>query len=171
MTDLIGAVSLAGRFDAGGAIVAGLVGGLAFLIVVTMGYAVGMTRMNFLYILGSMLTPKAPRSTVYAIGLGIHAMASAGFGLVHAGILHAIGVTSVAQAAGWDLLIGGVHGLLVLIALPMVLELMHPLVHQGEIERPGIALTGFGAMTPIGSLAAHVAFGVVTGALYATFVL
>jgi hypothetical protein len=48
---------------------------------------------------------------------------------------------------------------------------MHPLVRRGEIERPGIALTGFGAMTPIGSLAAHVAFGVVTGALYATFVL
>jgi hypothetical protein len=169
--ELIGAVSIAGRFNAGGAIVAGLVGGLAFLIVVTMGYAVGMTRMNFLYILGSMLAPKSPRSTVYAIGLGVHAMASAAFGLVHAGILHAIGVTSVGQAAGWDLLIGGVHGLLVLIVLPMALEMMHPLVRRGEIERPRIALTGFGTMTPIGSLAAHVAFGVVTGALYAAFVL
>jgi hypothetical protein len=169
--ELIGAVSIAGQFNAGGAIVAGLAGGLAFLIVVTMGYSVGMTRMNFLYILGSMLAPKSPRSTVYAIGLGVHAMASAAFGLVHAGILHAIGVTSVGQAAGWDLLIGGVHGLLVLMVLPMALEMMHPLVRRGEIERPRIALTGFGAMTPIGSLAAHVAFGVVTGALYAAFVL
>jgi hypothetical protein len=169
--ELIGAVSIAGRFNAGGAIVAGLVGGLAFLIVVTMGYAVGMTRMNFLYILGSMLAPKSPRSTVYAIGLGVHAMASAAFGLVHAGILHAIGVTSVGQAAGWDLLIGGVHGLLVLMVLPMALEMMHPLVRRGEIERPGIALSGFGTMTPIESLAAHVAFGVVTGALYAALVL
>ncbi len=39
------------------------------------------------------------------------------------------------------------------------------------MERPGVALTGFGAMTPIDSLMAHLAFGVVTGALYATIVL
>jgi len=32
-------------------------------------------------------------------------------------------------------------------------------------------LTGFGALTPIGSLMAHLAFGVVTGALYAAIVL
>lgn len=169
--ELIGAVSLTGRFQAGSAIVAGLVGGLAFLMVVTLGLAVGMTRMNFLYVLGSMLAPKAPRSTVYAVGLAVHAMASAAFGLVHAGILHGIGVTSVGHAAGWDLLIGGIHGLLVLMVLPMALEFMHPLIRRGEIERPRVALTGFGALTPIGSLMAHLAFGVVTGALYAAIVL
>jgi hypothetical protein len=169
--ELIGTGSLAGSFSAGAAIVAGLVGGLAFLAVVTMGLAIGMTRMNFLHILGSMLAPKASRSTAYAVGLVVHAMASAVFGLLHAGVLHAIGVSSVGQAAGWDLLIGAVHGLMVLVALPMALEMMHPLVRRGEIERPRVALTGFGPMTPIGSLAAHVAFGVVTGALYAAIVL
>ncbi len=168
---VIGAASLAGHFQTGSAIVAGLVGGFAFLMVVTMGLAVGMTRMNFLYVLGSMLAPKSPRSTVYTLGLAIHAMASAAFGLVHAGILHAIGVTSVGQAAGWDLLIGGVHGLVVLMVLPMALELMHPLVRRGEIERPRIALTGFGSGTPIGSLMAHIVFGAVTGAIYAAIVL
>jgi hypothetical protein len=68
-------------------------------------------------------------------------------------------------------LIGGVHGLLVLMALPMALEMMHPLVHSGQIESSRTALTGFGAGTPIGSLAAHVAFGVLTGVLYAAIVL
>ena len=169
--DLIGAASLAGHFEAGSAIVAGLVGGLAFLMVVTMGLAVGMTRMNFLYVLGSMLAPKAPRSTAYAVGVAVHAIASAVFGLVHAGILHAIGMTSIGQAAGWDLLIGGIHGLLVLMILPMALELMHPLVRRGEMERPRFALTGFGAGTPVGSLVAHLVFGLVTGAIYAAVVL
>ncbi len=169
--DLIGAASLAGHFQAGSAIVAGLVGGLAFLMVVTMGLAVGMTRMNFLYVLGSMLAPKARRSTVFAVGLAVHAMASAAFGLVYAGILDAIGVTSVGQAAGWGLLIGAIQAALVLMVLPMALELMHPLIHRGEIERPRVALTGFGAMTPVGSLMAHLAFGVVTAAIYAAIVL
>lgn len=168
---LIGAASPAEHFQAGSAVVAGLVGGLAFLVVVTMGLASGMTRMNFLYILGSMLAPKAPRSTVYALGSAVHAAASAVFGLVYAGILHAIGVTSVGRAAAWGLLIGGVQGLLVLMVLPMGLGLMHPLVRRGELERPRAALTGFGVMTPAGSLLAHLAFGVVTGALYAAIVL
>lgn len=59
----------------------------------------------------------------------------------------------------------------ILVIMPMMLTTMHPLVRKGELERPGVALTGFGAMTPVGSLMAHAAFGVVTGAIYAAAVL
>lgn len=165
------AASLAGNFDAGAALGAGVLGGLAFLMVVTMGLAVGMTRMNFLEVLGTMMTPNGSRATVYGVGLMAHLMASAGFGLAHAGVLHAIGVTSVGQAAGWDLAIGAAHGAVVLLVLPMMLSAMHPLVRRQAMDAPGVALTGFGPGTPIGSLMAHVVFGLVVGAVYASAVL
>jgi hypothetical protein len=168
---VLAAASLTGNYDAGSAIVAGLIGGIAFLLVVYMGLGVGMTRMNFLHLLGSMVAPRSSRSTAYAIGLVVHLMLSAVFGLVHAGLLTAIGVSSVGSAAAWDLLIGAVHGVAVLIVLPMMLSMAHPLVRSGELDRPGVALVGYGAMTPAGSLMAHVAFGVVTGAIYAASVL
>jgi hypothetical protein len=160
-------ISLAGHYSAGWAITAGLAGGIAFLTVVYMGRAIGMTRMNFLEMLGTMVAPNGSKTAVYGIGLMAHLMMSAVFGLAHAGILHAIGVTSVGQAAEWDLLIGGVHGILILAMLPMVLTLMHPLVRKHAMEQPGVAMTGFGKGTPIGSLMAHLVFGVVTGAIYA----
>jgi hypothetical protein len=163
--------TLAGNFDAGAAIGAGVLGGLALLAVVTMGRAVGMTRMNLLEVLGTMMTPNASKSTVYGVGLMAHLVASAAFGLVHAGLLHAIGVTSVGEAVGWDVALGAAHGVVVLIALPMMLSVMHPLVRKNAMDSPGLALTGFGAGTPIGSLMAHVAFGLVTGAVYAGVVI
>jgi hypothetical protein len=53
--------TLAGHFTAGWAAAGGLAGGLAFLIVVYLGLAVGMTRMNFLDVLGTMFSPKTRR--------------------------------------------------------------------------------------------------------------
>jgi len=168
---VLAATTLTGNYRAGAAILSGLVGGLVFLMVVYMGLGVGMTRMNFLRMLGTMLVPRANNAVVYGTGFAIHMMFSAIFGLVHAGILTAIGVTSVGQAAGWDAVIGAVHGAAVLVALPVMLTMAHPLVRRGELEAPGVALVGYGSMTPLGSLMAHVAFGLVTGALYAAVVL
>jgi hypothetical protein len=169
--NVLAAANLGGNYAAGAAILAGLVGGLAFLAVVYMGLGSGMTRMNFLTLLGSMMAPKASRGATYAIGFVIHLMASAAFGLVHAGILTAIDVDSVGAAAGWDVVIGAVHGVGVLVVLPMMLTMAHPLVRSGDLERPGALLTGFGSMTPVGSLAAHVVFGLVVGSIYAGIVL
>lgn len=169
--DVLGATSLAGNFTAGAAIGAGLVGGLVFLVVVYMGLASGMTRMNLLAMLGSMMAPRATKAASYAIGFVIHMMLSAAFGLIHAASLTALDVTSVGSAAAWDVLIGAVHGVVVLIVMPPMLVMAHPLVRSGDLERPGALLTGFGTMTPMGSLLAHVAFGLVTGAIYAGTVL
>lgn len=118
-----------------------------------------------------MFAPSGSKKTVYGIGLTIHLMMSAGFGLAHAALLQAIGVTSIAQGAGWDLAIGAGHGLVILAVLPMILTAMHPLVRKHAMEQPGVALAGFGSGTPIGSLMAHAVFGVVTGAVYAAAVL
>lgn len=171
MNALFAATSLSGQFTVGWALLAGVLGGLAFLAVVMMGRAVGMTRMNFLEVVGTMLVPAGSKATVYGTGLAVHLMASAGFGVAHVGLLHAIGITSVGQAAGWDLVLGMAHGVLILAMLPAALTLMHPLVRKHAMDRPGVALTGFGPGTPIGSLMAHVAFGLVVGSVYAAAVL
>ncbi len=168
---LIAATSLGGNFQAGAAILAGLIGGIAFLVVVYMGLGIGMTRMDLLRMLGTMMAPKSSSAGAYVLGFVIHMMLSAAFGLAHAGILTALDVATVGSAAAWDLLIGAVHGAAVLIALPIMLDMAHPLVRRGELERPGVALMGFGTMTPVGSLMAHVVFGLVTGAIYAGIVL
>ncbi len=165
------ATSLAGNYQAASAIVAGLVGGLAFLAVVYMGLGVGMTRMDLLSLLGSMMTSRASGAATYAVGFLVHMTLSAVFGLVHAGILTAIGVTSVGQTALWDLVVGAIHGGLILVILPVMLTVAHPLVRGGQLAQPGVALVGYGSMTPAGSLLAHGAFGLVMGALYAAAVL
>ncbi|HYV01250.1 MAG TPA: hypothetical protein VEM93_02770 [Actinomycetota bacterium] len=63
--DLFGFSTLAGHFSPGWGAAAGIAGGLAFLAVVYMGLGSGMTRMNFLHILGTMMVPRASRKAAH----------------------------------------------------------------------------------------------------------
>ena len=166
MTTPILAVSLAGNFEAGTAIWAGLVGAVAMLVVIYMGRAVGMTSMDLLRTLGTMVVPKASDSVVYGVGLMMHLMMGAAFGLAHVGLLHAVGPTTDAAATGYGALFGGLHGSGVALMMPAMLMAMHPLVRSGDMPKPGMAMTGLGKMTPIGIVMAHAVFGLVTGAIY-----
>lgn len=169
--NVLGAAALAANYEVWPAIVAGLIGGIAFLIVVSVGREVGMTQMDFLHMLGSMAAPRASRGVVQVIGLGVHLMMSVLFGLVYAGLLTVTDASNVAVAVVWGLLFGLVHGLVVLVVLPVALSMAHPLVRSGALERPGVAMVGYGSMTPAGSVMAHIAFGAVTAAIYAASVL
>jgi hypothetical protein len=164
------ALELAGNYNAGGAIAAGIVGSLAMLMVIYGGRAMGMTSMDLLKTLGTMVSPKADGQKVYGIGLMVHLMMGAALGLAHAGVLHAIGPSSDGGALGWGIVIGLVHGAIVTVVMPMMLTMGHPLVKSGEMPTPGQLMTGFGKMTPMGMLMAHAVFGLVTGYLYALFV-
>ncbi len=161
----------AGTFDAGSAIVAGLVGALAMLIVMYGGKAMGMTSMDLLRTLGTMIAPRADKAIVYAVGLMVHLMMGAAFGLVHVGILHVLGPSSEAAAAGLGLAIGLVHGLMMVGVMPVMVNMAHPLVRSGDMPAPGTAMTGYGKMTPMGMVLAHGVFGLVTGAVYAALVI
>ena len=100
----------------------------------------------------------------------MHLMMGAVFGLVHAGLLHLVDPSSDAAAFGWGALFGGVHGVMVALTMPVMLTMMHPLVRSGEMPQPGFAMTRFGKMTPAGIVMAHIAFGVVAGAIYVAIV-
>lgn len=160
------AVSLAGNFELGAAIGAGLAGAVAMLAVIYAGRAMGMTSMDLLRMLGTMVAPNASNTTVYGIGLMMHLMMGAAFGLVHAGLLHAVAPTSDGAVAGYGALFGLGHGAMVVAMMPIMLTMAHPLVRSGDLPAPGVAMTGMGKMTPMGMLMAHVVFALVTGAIY-----
>lgn len=160
------ATELAGNYSIGWALLAGVIGAMAMLPVIYGGLAMGMTKMDLLRTLGSMVQPKGSDATIYGIGLMMHAMMGAAFGLVHAGLLHAFDPSSGGAAVGLGILIGAVHGMIVTGVMPMMLTMGHPLVKDGTITAPGPAMTGFGKMTPMGLVVAHVAYGLVTGAIY-----
>ena len=164
------AVSLAGNFEAGTAIWAGLVGAVAMLAVIYMGLASGMTSMDLLRTLGTMAVPRASNPVVYGVGLMMHLMMGAAFGLVHAGLLHAVDPGSDGAATGYGALFGGIHGIGVAVMMPIMLTMMHPLVRSGDMPAPGVAMTGLGKMTPMGIVMAHVVFGLVAGAIYVAVV-
>lgn len=65
--DTIGtlALDLSGNYDAGAAILSGIVSAIAILAVIDGGRAMGMTRMDLLRTLGTMVAPRAhPRRPV-----------------------------------------------------------------------------------------------------------
>ncbi len=166
MTGIILALSLSGNYDPAAAVLAGLVGAVAMLAVIYGGRAMGMTTMDLLRTLGTMVAPDASKQTAYGIGLMMHLMMGAAFGLVHAGILTAFDPTTNGAATFLGFVLGVVHGLIITMILPMMLTMAHPLVRRGDIAQPGLALTGFGAMTPVGVTMAHGVFGLVAGAIY-----
>ncbi|MFQ5557597.1 MAG: hypothetical protein ACE5GB_08850 [Acidimicrobiales bacterium] len=160
------ATDLAGNYSAGWAILAGIIGAMAMLVVIYGGRAMGMTSMDLLRTLGTMVQPRGSTNLVYGIGLMMHAMMGAAFGLVHAGLLHAFDPSSGGAGAGLGILIGAVHGVIVTGGMPTMLTMGHPLVKDGTVSAPGPAMTGFGKMTPMGMVLAHVVYGLVTGAIY-----
>lgn len=155
----------------GTAVAAGLVGGAAMLIPMYMGKASGMTSMDLLKMLGSMVAPKGSAGVQYGVGAMMHAMMSAVFGVIHATVLVAVDPLTVGAAVGWDALFGAVHGVMVIAALPVMVAAMHPLVKAGEMTAPGVGMQNYGRLTPVGALMGHVVFGLVAGGIYASAVL
>ncbi len=69
------------------------------LAVIYGGRAMGMTSMDLLHTLGSMVSPNAAKGVTYGIGLMMHLMMGAIFGLIEAGLLHAADPSSEGAAA------------------------------------------------------------------------
>ncbi len=170
MQSAVLAIDLAGAYDPGIAVLAGVVGAVAMLMVIYGGRAMGMTSMDLLRTLGTMIKPHGSDTSARAIGLMMHLMMGAGFGLVHAGLLHAANPSSEGAATAAGALFGLVHGALVVAMMPVMLQMAHPLVAAGDIPAPRVAMTGFGKLTPVGMVMAHVVFGLVAGWIYTAVV-
>lgn len=155
------------EWDAGAAVIAGLVGTAVMTMVLYMGIAM-MPRqmtMNILYMEGSMMTRSV--GPAYVVGAMMHLGMGIAFAIIHTALYGAFNLES--GLAGWGLLFGGAHWLVVGMGLGM-LPTMHPLMRSGEMEAPG----AFAIRSPIGTrmgfFMLHLIFGLVVGLVYEAFV-
>ncbi len=166
-------------FEAGSAVLAGLIGGgvMAAVLYMAMIAMPRQMKMNMFMLLGSMMLPVGV--TAFLAGAMVHAGMSVVFGLIHAAVFSIAGIDSA--HAAWGLVFGLVHWGIVGMALGM-LPLMHPrLRHEGPrlvhaaggnphpeqlLDPPGFYALGYPPMTAAGFLMLHLLFGVIFGALY-----
>lgn len=145
-----------------GAMACGAIGALAFLLFSMMGKRTGLTRMDMLDLLGSMLAP--PHSNISRMtGFIIHEIDGALLG-----VAYAYGLMFKAWPVNWGTgLVWGVIVWALALVLMSSIGALHPAIRNHMEEDPGTAAINFGRMTPIGSLFGHAIYGVVLGILYA----
>jgi len=146
-------------------------GFLATIVLTTISagtQGLGLTRMNFPYMLGSILTPDRDRAKLY--GFWVHVAAGLVFSLIYVWIFQSLG------KAGWwrGALIGICHGIFVLVVIMSLLPGLHPRMaseqHGPEahnlLEPPGFLALHYGLQTPLSILLSHAVFGAILGAFY-----
>jgi hypothetical protein len=146
-------------------------GFLATIVLTTISagaQGLGLTRMNFPYVLGSMLTPARDRAKLY--GFCVHLATGLAFSLIYVWIFQSLG------KAGWwrGSIIGVCHGIVVLVVIMSLLPGLHPRMaseqHGPEahnmLEPPGFLALHYGVQTPVAILLSHAVFGAILGAFY-----
>ena|SRR5437868_8033165 len=149
-----------------------LLWGFLATIVLTMISAatqgLGLTRMNFPYMLGTIVTPDRDRAKLY--GFIIHVVIGWIFSFFYVLIFQSLG------AAGWwrGIIIGLFHAFFVLIIIMGLLPAFHPGMAseqhgpeaQNLLEPPGFLALHYGVRTPVAVLLSHAIFGAILGTFY-----
>ncbi|MGB7135925.1 MAG: hypothetical protein WBD46_11595 [Acidobacteriaceae bacterium] len=128
----------------------------------------GLTRISFPQILGTIFT--GDRDKAKLCGLGTHLILGLVYSLLYVAIFQALG------KAGWwrGGLIGIIHGLFVLLVVMKILPGLHPRMASEQygptakrvLEPPGFMALHYGVQTPVAVLLSHMAFGVILGVFY-----
>ncbi|HLV60676.1 MAG TPA: hypothetical protein VKY51_04670 [Fredinandcohnia sp.] len=129
-----------------------------------------LTRMNLPYILGTMFTPSRDRANL--VGFIVHVLNGWIFSLLYVATFHALGRVTWWLGAG----IGLVHAAFVLTAGVRMIPSLHPRMASEDhgptvvrqLEPPGFLALNYGVRTPVSVVIAHLAFGAILGAFYAT---
>src|SRR5687767_1470640 len=146
----------------------GFVGTVVLTTLLAGSQALGLTRMNIPYMLGTMVTPDRDRAKV--AGFGLHLVNGWLFAALYAAAFESW------RRAGWWLgaLIGVVHaGFVLAVGLPALPGLHPRMAGEGQgptptrqLEPPGFLALNYGRRTPISVLLAHVVYGGILGACY-----
>lgn len=146
------------------AIVGGVIGAWAFAATDLAARRAGLTHVDLLDLLGSVLALPGTRAS-RALGL----VASSVNGALLA-VAWAYGVRLAGASPNW---ITGLAGAFVLWALSLVLlsstGAVHPAVRRGVQADPGPLALELGQLMPLVSFVGHAAYGVVLGAIYAVW--
>lgn len=152
----------------GGIALWGFVGTVVLTTILAGSQALGLTRMNIPFMLGTMVTPDRDRAK--AIGFGMHLVNGWLFAMIYAAAFR-----SWRRATWWlGALVGLVHALFVLTVGMPILPGLHPRMASEErgptptrqLEPPGFLALHYGKRTPISVVLAHLVFGGILGAFY-----
>ena len=156
------------EYDAGAAVLAGLIGGAIMVVPLYMGMAAmpNQMKMNLLLMLGTMMIFRSG-AMAYAMGAMVHAAMSIVFALIHVAVYNALGLES--ELVAWGALFGFVHWIITGMNLGMM-RFVHPLIRGGDMDDPGAFALGFPPMTAMGFLMLHIVYGISVGAFYEAFV-
>jgi hypothetical protein len=133
------------------------------------GQALGITRIDMPFIMGTMFTSHRDRAKIY--GYGFHLVN----GLLFA-LLYAVFFENLHKATWWvGAIIGLVQGFVVIVILLPLLPGVHPRMVSDSrgpeptrlLEPPGFLAMNYGRMTPIVTLVAHMIYGLILGSFYA----
>jgi hypothetical protein len=149
-----------------GALAGGFVGTLVLTTLLQGASALGLTRIDLPFLLGTAFSGDRVRAK--ALGYGLHFIAGLIFAVIYFAIFSAI------DHSGWWLgaIFGALHGLFAATALvSTLLPLVHPrmatpLSAAGSsplLEPPGFLMLNYGARTPLVTLVVHIAYGAIVG--------
>jgi hypothetical protein len=149
-----------------GALAGGFIGTLVLTTLLQGASALGLTRIDLPFLLGTAFSGDRVRAK--ALGYGLHFIAGLIFAVIYFAIFSAIG------HSGWWLgaIFGALHGLFAATALvSTLLPLVHPrmatpLSAAGSsplLEPPGFLMLNYGARTPLVTLVVHIAYGAIVG--------
>jgi hypothetical protein len=146
----------------------GFLANVILTIISSVTQGLGLTRMNYPYMLGTIFTPDRDRAKLY--GLVVHVGIGWLFSLFYVLIFQSLG------AAGWwrGMVIGIFHAFFVLIVVVGLMPGLHPRMaseqHGPEarnmLEPPGFLALHYGARTPLAVILSHAAFGAIFGTFY-----
>ncbi len=130
--------------------------------------ALGYTRIDLPFVIGSMFTPNRDHAKV--IGYLVHLLNGWAFALVYAAAFEVSGNASL----GFGLLIGLVHGVFVVVVGMPLLPAFHPRMASDswgpeptrQLEPPGNFALNYGVSTPVVTILAHGVYGSILGYFY-----
>ncbi|MFW6195643.1 MAG: DUF6789 family protein [Chloroflexota bacterium] len=151
------------EWDAGAAVLAGIVGTLVMTAVLYAGKWMlpEQMPMDILRMQGTMMTRNV--GAAYVIGAMTHTVMGIIFALIHTALYHALGIEE--GLLGWGILFGAVHWVIARMGFSMM-GAMHPLMKSGEMTTPGPFAKNYPMMTVVGFLMLHVIYGLVVGSVY-----
>jgi hypothetical protein len=146
----------------------GFLANIVLTIISSVTQGIGLTRMNFPYMLGTMFTPDRDRAKLY--GFVVHVGIGWVFSLFYVLIFQSLG------AAGWwrGVIIGIAHAFLVLTLIMGLMPGLHRRMAseqhgpdaQNMLEPPGFLALHYGVRTPLAVILSHAIFGAILGAFY-----
>jgi hypothetical protein len=140
----------------------GLIGAIILTLLIYLLKIFGQ-NLDIPYLIGSRFVNIENKSKVYTIGIILHLLTGAGWG-----VLYVILLTAMVVVPNWapGILWGFAHGIFVGAMMGIIAE-SHPQIGEGKpIENPGILGNEWGALMPYWILGLHVIFGVCTLSIY-----